>query len=69
MHAKIRYNRRKYKTILFRVPKDSELAAKLCAQRENGESVNYLLTRLLCDFYGVKPPQEKYVVRTTRRLE
>jgi len=67
--AKTRHNRRKYKTILFRVPKDSELAARLCAQSENGESVNYLITRLLCEFYDVKPPQKKFIRRKTRRIE
>jgi hypothetical protein len=69
MHAKARYNRRKYKTILYRVPRDSELAARLCAQCDNGESVNFLITRLLCEFYGVKPPQKTYITRETRPIE
>jgi hypothetical protein len=66
--AKNRSNKKKYKPILFRVPRGSDLAVALSEQARNGVSVNFLLTRLTAAHYGVDIPQDSYLSRETRQI-
>ena len=65
---KIRHNRKKYKQILYRVAKGSELEKAITEQTQNGVSVNYLISCLLAGHYGVDIPQRSYHRRETRSV-
>jgi len=54
-------NKRKYKTYIFRVRKDSDLAAELINHAENGStSVNFVMTAALCNYFKCKLPHREY---------
>jgi len=63
---KNRANRKKYKSVLYRVAKGSDLERAITEQTCNGVSVNYLISSLLAEHYGVKIPQRSYYRRVAR---
>ena len=59
------YNSRKYKSYLLRIRNDSELAKRVEEHVDIGRtSLNFLVTRLLCDYFDIPLPHKRYEVRT-----
>jgi len=58
---KRRFNKKTYVTYLFRVRAESDLADRLGGYSASGEtSVNFLITDLLCAYFGVELPHKHY---------
>jgi len=58
------YNADNYTLYNFRVRTGSDLDKKLKANVSDGEYSNsFLITKLLCDYFGVEVPQSRYEYR------
>jgi len=67
--GKASHDKRRYKKIIFRVRKESELAAILADHCEAGDtSVNFLITKALCKYLGCPIPHREYLTYTRQRL-
>ena len=63
------YNSDNYTKYSFRVRNGSKLGDKLDAYVETGEySVNFLITKLLCEHFGVELPHKYYEHRVRGAL-
>jgi len=64
-----KYNASAYKRFTFRVRSGTPLAEKLEDYLVNGEySINFLITKLLCEHFDVKLPHKFYEHRTRSPL-
>lgn len=64
-----RRNQKKYKTYIFRVRHDSELAQLLAEHGESGEtSVNFLITAALCNYFKCRIPHREYNRMKRKRI-
>lgn len=62
-------NKDKYRTILFRVRRDSELDKLLLEYAINGEtSINFLLTKAICKVFNCKLPHRQYTKTKRTRI-
>ena len=60
-----KYNSRKYKSYLLRIRNDTKLAKCIEEHMDTGRtSLNFLVTRLLCDYFDVPLPHKRYSVQT-----
>jgi len=58
---KKRHNRKRYKTFIFRVRRESALEARLHEHGMTGEtSVNFLMTEALCKHLDCELPHREY---------
>jgi len=58
---KKRHNRKRYKTFIFRVRRDSALEARLNDYSTMGDtSVNFLMTEALCKHLNCELPHREY---------
>jgi len=66
---KKRHNRKRYKTYIFRVRKDSALEALLNEHGLTGEtSVNFLMTEALCKHLNCELPHREYSTYKRTRI-
>jgi len=64
-----KYNASTYKRFTFRVRSGTQLSEKLEDYLVNGEySINFLITKLLCEHFDVKLPHKFYEHRTRMPL-
>jgi hypothetical protein len=64
-----KYNRKTYDVYIFRVRRESQLAARLREHVAEGEtSVTFLITIGLCFFLGCPVPHRKYTRTQRTRL-
>ena len=68
-HGKRKYNAKSYKSFILRVRRDSALLRHMEKYAETAEvSISFLLTRLLCDYFGCGFPHRRYVRRRIIRV-
>ena len=61
----MQYDKRAYKSYHIRIRNDTELAKCVEAHLDSGRtSLNFLVTRLLCDYFDVPLPHKRYEVQT-----
>jgi len=65
---KQKYNQQTYASHLYRVRHDTDLAAKLADFKEQGRSLNWLITELLCDHFGVAIPHRYKFEREVTKI-
>jgi len=51
-HIRNAYNKKTYQDYRLRIRKDSDINARMTEYKNQGNSMNYLLTKLLCEHFG-----------------
>jgi len=67
IHSK-KYNKKAYTNRMFRVHKGSDLDDRICAHMEEGHSLNWLITELLCEYFKVPIPHKVRFITTREPL-
>lgn len=66
--SKQKYNKKAYSNHMFRVRKDSALEDRIQAMIADRQSVNWLITELLCDHFNVPIPHKYRFIVTVEPL-
>jgi Rieske Fe-S protein len=66
---KKKHDKRRYRKIIFRVRRESDLDGLLATYRTEGDtSVNFMITEALCKHLGCELPHREYSTYTRRRI-
>lgn len=65
---KRRYNEANYDEFMVRIRRDSDLADRVAAHRQDGQSINSLVTRLLAAHFDVPVPFKWFEYRRVKAI-